>query len=674
MEEIKIDEIKTDTVAQIDLGKLCRTCLGENGEMRSVFMMEEATGQTMSMADMLMRFANVEVDKEDGLPQLICLQCILQLSRGFSFKQLCEQSDCNLRQYLGKPPIKLTEKKEDPEQSNFNNSFLIDSFNDSRDSYNDSSTSSDSEDFKEEITIVSHPVIENETEEKVIAHKQLLQISRTQNGNDKKKKCTTELKGSKKPHVCNVCKKTHLSLKAFRKHLRTHVEDRPYKCKQCSKSFTEENYLNNHMRSHIPDSEKPHECEYCKKRYTHPTLLNNHMLRHTGERPYVCEICNKGCYAENSLLKHMKIHMKKKGDPGLLKHICDYCRTEYPSAEALSVHIKQHSGDRPYLCNICGKTFPQRFNLELHSRTHTGERPFECEICKNGYVSKASLKIHMRTHTNERPFVCDFCGKAFRQSGDLTSHKRLHGTDKPIECNVCLKRFTTVMKLKYHMRNHTGERPYVCTVCNRGFTVNTILLRHMRVHSGERPYVCVTCGKAFSQSSTLHTHMKVHQNADKFDQEKETKYDNEIKYNSNQQQTQQHIVIDNANRLIQPIPDSRMLQQAQPMRTLQSDNVHDSSRLLTEATHFLTDNRTILNDNSRILVNDPRLVVNVVEPNRLLVQDNTGRPLINDNRLVTIDNRLLNNVNDNRQIHVAEGTRILTDKYITYDSYHRGHM
>lgn len=79
--------------------------------------------------------------------------------------------------------------------------------------------------------------------------------------------------------TCNLCKKKCLNLKAFRKHLRSHIEDRPFKCEQCSRSFTAENYLNNHMRSHLPDEQKPHECNICKKRFAHPTMLQKHLLR-----------------------------------------------------------------------------------------------------------------------------------------------------------------------------------------------------------------------------------------------------------------------------------------------------------------------------------------------------------------------------------------------------------
>ncbi|KAJ8956839.1 hypothetical protein NQ318_014253 [Aromia moschata] len=704
-------EVKVDSNV-FDISKICRACLTEKGEMRSVFMQDESTGQAMILAEMLMGFSSVQIENGDGLPSLICLQCVHQISRCYSFKQLCEQSDLNLRQYLGKPTITKQCKEEDIHHNNdFTATLLLDNFG-----LDSSSGDSDEDDYKEEFSLLQS-IPENPNDEKIIAQKQLLKSAKAQKSKMSKRKILAKggkaavlaaKKMKRNVNQCNVCKKQFINLKSFRKHLKTHIEDRPYKCKLCPRGFTEENYLNNHMRTHVPEEQKPHECKVCKKRFIHVTLLNKHMLKHSGEKPFVCKICNKGCYAENSLLKHMKIHEKKEGDPALLKHICDYCKTEFPDAQSLSIHIKQHTGDRPFLCNICGKCFPQRFNLELHLRTHTGERPFQCEVCKNGYVSKASLKIHMRTHTNERPFVCDFCGKAFRQSGDLTSHKRLHGTEKPIECSVCQKRFTTVMKLKYHMRNHTGERPYVCTVCGRGFTVNTILLRHMRVHSGERPYVCVTCGKAFSQSSTLNTHMKVHapspkynsqgqQRMAKFDIDGEQKYqpqqqqqrmlkfdiDGDQKYQPQQQQQQQ--APDLANRLMQT--DSRMLQAEPVQRMIQPDNTRiissDGSRIITDASHLLPDNRGLM-DNTRLLANDgSRLLVNVVEPSRLLV---------NDNRLLAQDNRLMNNVNGNenrllndnsrlitnestRHLAVIESSRLLADKYLSnYDPYHRGHL
>ncbi|CAG9863341.1 unnamed protein product [Phyllotreta striolata] len=667
-------DIKVDTVNLFDINKICRACLTDKGEMRSVFMQDDTSGQPIIIAEMLMEFTSVEIKNGDGLPSLICLQCMHEINRCNSFKQLFEQSDVNLRTYLGKPINQNQRpfKEEAPPQSDFS-SFFLDNFG-----MDSSSSDSDDDDYKDEFQLLQTSLPDNSNDEKIIAQKQLIKAGRFHKTRISKKRLlakagkTSAAKRTKRnTNQCNVCKKQFINLKSFRKHLRTHIEDRPFKCKVCNRGFTEENYLNNHMRTHVPDDQKPHECEVCKKRFIHNTLLTKHMLKHSGEKPFVCKICNKGCYAENSLLKHMKIHEKKEGDPALLKHICDYCRTEFPDSASLSVHIKQHTGDRPFVCNICGKCFPQRFNLELHCRTHTGERPFQCEVCKNGYVSKASLKIHMRTHTNERPFVCDFCGKAFRQSGDLTSHKRLHGTEKPIECSVCQKRFTTVMKLKYHMRNHTGERPYVCTVCGRGFTVNTILLRHMRVHSGERPYVCVTCGKAFSQSSTLNTHMKIHNPSNSSNHEREQKFQaaDEQKYQSQDQ-----------GRLMQQQQQQHM-QQEPVQRMLQAQQLSDGTRILADASQLLADPRLLANEGARLLVN-----VTEPPPLRLLVNDN-ARLITNDNRLLSQDNRLIANVNVNvndnrllgdnaRHLSVLDGSRILTtDKYLaSYDPYQRGQL
>ncbi|XP_056377368.1 sal-like protein 3 isoform X5 [Hyla sarda] len=74
----------------------------------------------------------------------------------------------------------------------------------------------------------------------------------------------------------------------------------------------------------------------------------------------------------------------------------------------VSVFETKSSSEDPFFkhkCRFCAKVFGSDSALQIHLRSHTGERPFKCNICGNRFSTKGNLKVHFQRHKEKYPHI-----------------------------------------------------------------------------------------------------------------------------------------------------------------------------------------------------------------------------------------------------------------------------
>lgn len=229
-----------------------------------------------------------------------------------------------------------------------------------------------------------------------------------------------------------------------------------------------------------------------------------------------CPVCPYTAKAFKYLAKHMALHEEEDENPDSVQ-TCSICSYKTKDNCHMELHIRTHSGEKPFQCDMCTFKSAERGVLNSHfARKHTNRRPFKCSFCDFRAIGVSFLNQHVKErHAPGRAgaptLTCHICQYKTKKHALFAKHMLIHERGKSKEvfsCYICNYKTDKKDRVDDHIMTHTGEKPLSCNICGYSCIQKSALSMHMKRHVTERAFSCNLCDYKAKVQSDVNSHVK----------------------------------------------------------------------------------------------------------------------------------------------------------------------